>query len=420
MSIARLNSYGNFTCSEWRGRVTIGNEEGLRGRSDLILKNIEKIITKKYSLEQLKQKTILDIGCYDGFFLTSLSHLNFKKMVGLEPKKKNILKGKEIRKFLNIPEPNINFILGSLSDLNKHEKFDIVLCLGVMHHVIDHFSFLKQITNLTNELLFVDTRVVQDDLVNKNLFFKKTEMLDVIYKFKKPKINFSVHKYESSFNDTSTYETGIVSIPNRNSIEMFLKELSFKTEIVVSPKDYRNLLNHKRDLDGLLLYSTPEKKTKRYSITYAIKYERELFKTLFHDNLIEDIYRLNKKETNFFIFKKNFYIYLCLRKKKFHFLFDFFFSKKFTSKQIEILKNLHYNLNDKIQYEFSKQNLYRKKITLAFDLANEIVNKLNSDFRSVYRSYYLLYKIFKKNKDFQNANIFAEYYLRLFLGKKLD
>lgn len=89
MSIARLNSFGNFTCSEWvKDGVTIGDEEGLRGRSNLILKEIHKTITKNYSLDELKNKTIIDIGCYDGFYLTNLSYLNFKEIVGLEPKKK--------------------------------------------------------------------------------------------------------------------------------------------------------------------------------------------------------------------------------------------------------------------------------------------------------------------------------------------
>jgi hypothetical protein len=422
LSIARLNSFANFTCSEWiKDGVTIGDEEGLRGRSNLILKEIHKTITKNYSLDELKNKTIIDIGCYDGFYLTNLSYLNFKEIVGLEPKKKNILKGIEIRKFLKIPENNLKFICGNISDLSINKKFDIVLCLGVLHHVTDHFSFLKKLVSITNEILFIDTRVVQDNLINKNLFTKKTEMLDVIYKFKKPKISFSVHKYESSFNDTSTYETGIVSIPNKGSIEIFLEALNFKTTELVSQIDYRKLLNHKRDLDGLLLYSVPAKKKNNYSIIYAIKYERQLFKTLFRNGLIEDIYKFQKKKIDFFtLFKKNFYIFLFAKNKRLHILFDFFFSKEFNYKQIEILKNLHYSIDDKIKYEFAKENFYKKEFNYSYDLLSEIINKLNSDFRSVYRSYYLLYKICKKINDIKNANIFADYYLRLFLGKNLD
>ena len=100
MSIAKLNSFGNFTCSVWnKNEIVVGNEEGLKGRSNLILGEIEKKIKEKYSEEEIHKKSIIDIGCYDGFYLTKLSRLKFKKIVGLEPKKKNIIKGREIRKF---------------------------------------------------------------------------------------------------------------------------------------------------------------------------------------------------------------------------------------------------------------------------------------------------------------------------------
>ncbi len=89
MSIAKLNSFGNFTCSVWNENgIVVGNEEGLKGRSNLILSEIEKKIREKYSEEEIHKKSIIDIGCYDGFYLTKLSRLKFKKIVGLEPKKK--------------------------------------------------------------------------------------------------------------------------------------------------------------------------------------------------------------------------------------------------------------------------------------------------------------------------------------------
>ena len=333
MDIAELNSYGNFTCSEWvKDGIVIGNEEGLVGRSKLVLSEIENKLKQKYTTEEIKNKTILDVGCYDGFYLTYLSNLGFKKITGLEPKEKNILKGKVIRKFLKIPEPNINWIHGDLSKLN-HEKYDIVLCLGVLHHVTDHFSFLKSLTKFTSENLFIDCRVTPDKIINKNLFLEKTEMLDVIYKFKKPQIAISSHKYESSFNDTSTSKTGIVSIPNKKSIELFLESIDFKTNVLVGPVEYRKKLNHNRDLDGLLIHSEPIKNKKKYSLTYAIEYERKLFKTLFSKNLISSFLSFHNGNTKFYnFFKKNYLMYYFLKNKKFHKFFDFFFKKTIQQK----------------------------------------------------------------------------------------
>lgn len=100
MSIAKLNSFGNFTCSVWNeNEIVVGNEESLKGRSNLILGEIEKKIKEKYSEEEIHKKSIIDIGCYDGFYLTKLSRLKFKKIVGLEPKKKILLKEEKLENF---------------------------------------------------------------------------------------------------------------------------------------------------------------------------------------------------------------------------------------------------------------------------------------------------------------------------------
>ena len=38
--------------------------------------------------------SIIDVGCYDGWILHQLSNLPFNQMVGIEPREKNIIKGK--------------------------------------------------------------------------------------------------------------------------------------------------------------------------------------------------------------------------------------------------------------------------------------------------------------------------------------
>jgi hypothetical protein len=90
---------------------------------------------------------------------------------------------------------------------------------------------------------------MQNELVKKKKILFKAEMLDVIYKFKKKKIAFSFHKYESNFNDSSTNASGIVSIPSEDSIELFLDNLNFKTTTLISPRNYRKIFNHNRPLD---------------------------------------------------------------------------------------------------------------------------------------------------------------------------
>ena len=89
-----LNANGPYSMAVWKsGEVSVGNEEGLSGRSVYFLEKLRKSILKNYSYSEIQNFSILDIGCNDGWVLHQLSDLPFKKMVGIEPREKNIKKG---------------------------------------------------------------------------------------------------------------------------------------------------------------------------------------------------------------------------------------------------------------------------------------------------------------------------------------
>ena len=84
-----LNANGPYSMAIWRsGEVCVGNEEGLAGRSEYFIKLIRKSIFKNYNLDEIKNLSILDIGCNDGWVLHQLSDLPFKKWLGLNKRKK--------------------------------------------------------------------------------------------------------------------------------------------------------------------------------------------------------------------------------------------------------------------------------------------------------------------------------------------
>ena len=130
-------------------------------------------------------------------------------MVGVEPKQKNIDKGKEIRKFLNINTPNIEFIKSDIENFFSEEKFDIVMCLGVMYHLPDHFKFFEKLKSLTKNLIIVETRIVDDHIKSNENSRKSVPVYFIrIYLSKedlmsKNLFGVSLHKYETSFNDSS-------------------------------------------------------------------------------------------------------------------------------------------------------------------------------------------------------------------------
>ena len=107
--IEELNANGPYSMAVWHsGDVSVGNEEGLEGRSKYFMKLIRESILKNFSVDELKEFSILDIGCNDGWVLHQLSDLPFKRMLGIEPRGKNIEKGRKVREILkleNLPGP---------------------------------------------------------------------------------------------------------------------------------------------------------------------------------------------------------------------------------------------------------------------------------------------------------------------------
>ena len=61
--IEELNANGPYSMAVWNsGGVSVGNEEGLTGRSEYFMKLIRASSIKNCSLEEIKEFSILDIG----------------------------------------------------------------------------------------------------------------------------------------------------------------------------------------------------------------------------------------------------------------------------------------------------------------------------------------------------------------------
>ena len=140
-----LNSHQPFVHGVWKkGNISIGNEEAVKGRSKLILDNFEKIIKKKFKDEEIKNMRLLDIGSYDGHTSIEIENrIKFKEIVSIEPRKKNFEKGQFIRNFCNI-KSNVKFLNCEIEEIN--EKFDVIFCVGVLHHLDNIPQFLSMIS----------------------------------------------------------------------------------------------------------------------------------------------------------------------------------------------------------------------------------------------------------------------------------
>jgi SAM-dependent methyltransferase len=378
-----LNSFQPYAHGCWtNGSTVIGDEEALTGRNKLIIDEFEKIIFKKFNLEEIKRLRLLDLGSYDGNLAVMIEKkLPFKEIVAVEPREKNYLKGKFVRNYLNI-KTNVKFINSNLDDIK--ESFDIVFCVGVLHHLENINIFLKQISKICTKSIFIEFQSYNPKNNLVNYFFKKInkkiiEPKDLIYKFKEKTVGISGHKLETNYYDGSTLDTiSVVTIPDNEFIKQMLYVNGFESEILVSDQNYYKHIKSKfRNFSATIIYAQRDNKCDQIKSVKKIifLYEKNYLCVLLNYKLISLIGKYN------FLLK---YILKLVSKSKFEY---------------ELLENIKYNFNDKINFEKAKIYLKNKKKFRAARILYKIISKYNSDYRTCYRSFALLAFLYKKDQN---------------------
>ncbi len=97
-------------------------------------------------VKKLHPKTILDVGCGEGFVLNSLrKHDIGKDLIGIDYSKTAISIGKKLHPSLDLRE-------GTIYKLPfKDNSFDLVLCLEVLEHLDDPKAALKELTRVSKK-----------------------------------------------------------------------------------------------------------------------------------------------------------------------------------------------------------------------------------------------------------------------------
>jgi 2-polyprenyl-3-methyl-5-hydroxy-6-metoxy-1,4-benzoquinol methylase len=400
-TIELINAHGPYNHAVWayEGRV-ITNEEKLAGRAELLSSKLRESILKNFSLDEIKQMSIADVGCYDGWILQSLSDLPFAEIVGIEPRENNIAKAKIIRELLGIPS-RIKFEIGDIDALGK-QQFDIVICTGVLHHLDSIPMAIHKLRSACKKMLFLETICLSSKYISKD-FKKEIEMKDIAY-FNRARIcGITGQKYESSYYDGSTDKLRVVSVPSIETLNMYLETEGFKDiQTILKPKSYNLVWKKNRQFVNAVLLSAKAGEAIGILSTeesvWIESYEMGLLKAVLDRNYIEPLYNWaqlgklnawNPRLFSTFLYLRapNWLSSIFLR------LHKAWVKDRFT---LEIIKNLKFNTTDKLCLEYGKI-LYREKdYQQAISVLKKVTHKLNADWRSVYRSFYLLSLIYQE------------------------
>lgn len=398
-----LNAHGPYNMAVWSsGDIHIGDEEGLKGRSAFFTKRIRQTILRNFTVDEIKAFSILDIGCNDGWVLHELSDLPFAKMVGIEPRKKNIVKGQKVREILKIPS-RVEYKIGDTDGIGD-EIFDIVICAGVLYHVESIPSVLRRIRGVCRKMLFVESRCMSSEYATNKLRHE-IEMRDVVYQYKEKVCGLTAQKWETSYSDGSAKEFCVVNIPTVESLIMYLNYSGFgKVEIIADPKSYRSAVwKNKRPLNGVCIAgfvkSGKEESAVEEESSWIEDYEKGLEETVLEEKFVKPLHQyfcFGNLELGLFLHSLNTFLYL----KSPDWLAGFVgYMIRFWHKgkyEWEIVKNLKYNPRDKLGLEYGKILYARGEYESAISILKNVTTKVNADWRAVYRSFRLLSQICKK------------------------
>lgn len=246
--IEYMNAHGPYDHGVWAAldpegaTVTFGTSSLFTTRAEVMSAKIIDYLRTTYTPAELKTKKIIDVGCYDGWVLTKISNeLKFARMVGVEPRQKNIDKGAFARKVCQATT-NCEFIRGGyedLEDLFPGEKFDIVLCLGMAHHVNSVEHLIRTVSAKCARTLIVDSMIIpplKDDYAEIAAVINP---VDIIYRKKEKLWGLAAYKFESPYFDGSTSDAHLVNIPQESLIRMCLQAVRFSTiESLMTEKDF--------------------------------------------------------------------------------------------------------------------------------------------------------------------------------------
>ena len=238
--IEYINALTPFDHGVWKGaissgeKITVGDTALFRSRSEWLVDKVASYLIDEFPLSALENMSLLEVGSYDGWVLTQIcNRIKFSEAIGVEPRKKNIKKGEVGRKLAGI-ETQAKFIQGSADEVNNlfpDRDFDIVICLGMLHHVSSTYDTILSISSKSTNICIIDSMIIPPLQNDINDIEPYVNTRDIIYHGEDSLWSVAAYKYESPYGDGSRPNFGIVNIPSADLIEMSLRTSGFSKPI---------------------------------------------------------------------------------------------------------------------------------------------------------------------------------------------
>lgn len=423
-AIRLLNAHGPYEHGIWKsGEISLESVQNFSGtllffrRSFELVERISEKLLEVFSLEELRSKTILDVGCYDGWILHQLDiRFNFSRVVGVEPRRKNIQKGTFARSYYGI-KSNVEIHEGSIDSLESilpDVFFDIVLCLGTIHHVESTPEAIRKIAKKSLDILILDSMVIGKPKKDAKSILSLLNLKDVVYLESNYEWATAAYKFESPYFDGSSAKEQIVNVPEERLIRMSLLPLDFRVLASIAPE--KNFYNKKyqklRGVKECFIFARRNEISESSESPWKAK--AKLYESIFTFGVV-DLQVLNHwvKMLGFQSYLTQLNIQNLGRKHWLRSKVLFEYSKNPTSKswrffvqkfkvskvELEILSTISRSPRDKVLLELAKHGIANQRYEASVGFLETILDSSGADWRSFYRATFLLTLIHSVNNN---------------------
>lgn len=148
-------------------------------------------LLEPYFPKNMKNKTLLDLGCNAGYFSIKMKEKG-AKVLGIDWRKENIEQANFVAKALDL---NIEYRQQNIYEflLTNEQIFDYVIFLGVFYHLRYPLLALDMISKITKEKLYFQTEIKDSNSSKKILQIPdniRYDQMDMINHPDFPKMNF--------------------------------------------------------------------------------------------------------------------------------------------------------------------------------------------------------------------------------------
>lgn len=198
--------------------------------------------------DSINGKSVLDIGSFLGYFCLEAAKRGAVEVVGWEIDSKLNRLAKTIAEINGLP---ISYIECDVEKQIPNKKYDIVLCLNVLHHMIDPIAVIDKLIELTEEKLVLEVASVGH---HDRLKFGLSLLQSIVIK-KLPLILVGKGSNLLPYNRQQKY---FFTKPAINNILKYHR--SYFARIDFFKSDFKNrflVIAHKRKIEHLIVVSGP-------------------------------------------------------------------------------------------------------------------------------------------------------------------